>query len=137
MFSSSSEQSNPSEQAVDDASVSHGFSVPAHPRNITLSAEDCSPQLLSRELPWKSTKMGPRDWRKRNRFFWFAFAPSVFLSSVEFSLVAVLVLVSGCIVGRVNVTNSAIREIVLCFEQIRCISEESEWGCYNVEMNDL
>ncbi len=128
MFSSSSKQSNPSEQAVDDASVSHGFSVPAHPRNITLSAEDCSPQLLSREqLLWKSKKKGPRDWRKRNRFFWFAFAPSIFLFSVEFSLVAVLVIVSGCIVGRVNVASSAIRETVLFLEQIRCVSEESEW----------
>jgi len=121
-----SDQTPPNKQSTAPPFPTDSLFLPTQAISL-FSAEDCSPQLLSRELPWKSKMMGPRDWRKRNRFFWFAFTPSVFFFSVEFSLVAVLVLVSGCIVGRVNVTSSAIRETVLCFEQIRYISEEFEW----------
>jgi hypothetical protein len=84
--------------------------------------------------------MGPRDWRKRDRSLSFGLLLLLRLPlQRQLSLVAVLVLVSGCIFGRVRKCDEFRNErnFFFCFEQIRCFSEESEWGVNNVEIDGL
>ncbi|PMD12708.1 hypothetical protein NA56DRAFT_476146 [Hyaloscypha hepaticicola] len=65
-------QTPPSKQSTTSLFLTDSLFPPT--QGISLfSAEDCSPQLLPRELPWESKMMGFRDWRKRESLLWVCF----------------------------------------------------------------